>query len=195
MAASFPPSRICSLRQRPWAWEPFSPPSASCGRPRSSNSSISRDHIGLEAMVHMGYPDEKLGRPRRLPLEQVAHLNSWERLWSPSLTVLTLWDSARLSERQTHAGRQDVWSGFHRHGLPGVGDNVAAKSLALSSVSVCAECRLRLLPPVTSGAGVPSPALKPGSKGGFSYCKRQLCFHLGVLAEQRPAHSANSQRL
>ena len=36
------------------------------------------DNIGLEAMVHMGYPDERLGRPRRLPLEQVAHLNSWE---------------------------------------------------------------------------------------------------------------------
>ena len=40
------------------------------------------DHISLEAMVHMGYPDEKLGRPRRLPLEQVAHLNAWETPYS-----------------------------------------------------------------------------------------------------------------
>jgi nitroreductase len=33
-------------------------------------------------MVHMGYPDEKLGRPKRLPLEQVAHLNEWETPYS-----------------------------------------------------------------------------------------------------------------
>jgi nitroreductase len=36
------------------------------------------EHISLEAMVHIGYPDEKLGRPKRLPLDQVAHLNSWD---------------------------------------------------------------------------------------------------------------------
>ena len=36
------------------------------------------EHISLEAMVHLGYPDEQLGRPRRFALEQVAHLNLWE---------------------------------------------------------------------------------------------------------------------
>ena len=35
------------------------------------------DYISLEAMVYVGYPDERLGRPRRLPLEEVAHMNSW----------------------------------------------------------------------------------------------------------------------
>ena len=41
-AASFPPSRTCSWRRRPWAWGHSSPPSASCGRLRSSSSSTSR---------------------------------------------------------------------------------------------------------------------------------------------------------
>lgn len=36
------------------------------------------EHISLEAVVYLGYSDEKLGRPRRRPLEELAHLNDWE---------------------------------------------------------------------------------------------------------------------
>jgi nitroreductase len=31
----------------------------------------------LESMLFVGYPDEKLGKPRRRPIEEMAHLNSW----------------------------------------------------------------------------------------------------------------------
>lgn len=34
-------------------------------------------HIFMEACVFFGYADEKLGRPRRKPLDEVAHLNGW----------------------------------------------------------------------------------------------------------------------
>jgi hypothetical protein len=32
----------------------------------------------LEAAVFLGYGAERLGRGRRLPLDQVAHLNAWD---------------------------------------------------------------------------------------------------------------------
>jgi nitroreductase len=34
-------------------------------------------HIFMESCVFLGYADEKLGRPRRKPLSEVAHLNQW----------------------------------------------------------------------------------------------------------------------
>jgi nitroreductase len=34
-------------------------------------------HIFMESCVFLGYADEKLGRPRRKPLAEVAHLNQW----------------------------------------------------------------------------------------------------------------------
>jgi nitroreductase len=34
-------------------------------------------HIFMEACVFFGYADEKLGKPRRKPLDEVTHLNGW----------------------------------------------------------------------------------------------------------------------
>jgi nitroreductase len=34
-------------------------------------------HIFMESCVFLGYADEKLGRPKRKPLSEVAHLNQW----------------------------------------------------------------------------------------------------------------------
>jgi nitroreductase len=34
-------------------------------------------HIFMECAVFFGYADEKLGRPRRKPLAEVAHMNGW----------------------------------------------------------------------------------------------------------------------
>jgi hypothetical protein len=31
----------------------------------------------MEACVFFGYADEKLGRPRRKPLREVAHIDQW----------------------------------------------------------------------------------------------------------------------
>jgi nitroreductase len=36
----------------------------------------------LESCVFLGYADEPLGRARRKPLREVAHLNDWDRAWS-----------------------------------------------------------------------------------------------------------------
>jgi len=35
-------------------------------------------HIFMECALFFGYADEKLGRPRRKPLSEVAHLNGWD---------------------------------------------------------------------------------------------------------------------
>lgn len=35
----------------------------------------------LEAAVFLGYGDEQLGRPRRKPLGEVAHMNHWDEMW------------------------------------------------------------------------------------------------------------------
>lgn len=35
----------------------------------------------LEACVFLGYADEPLGRPRRKPLREVAHLDHWDTRW------------------------------------------------------------------------------------------------------------------
>lgn len=35
------------------------------------------DYINLVALVYLGYPDEKLGKPRRKPLTEVAHMEAW----------------------------------------------------------------------------------------------------------------------
>jgi nitroreductase len=37
----------------------------------------------LEAGIFIGYPAEKLGRPRRRPIEEVGHDNLWERVYRP----------------------------------------------------------------------------------------------------------------
>jgi hypothetical protein len=34
-------------------------------------------HIFMECCLFFGYADEKLGRPRRKPLAEIAHLNQW----------------------------------------------------------------------------------------------------------------------
>jgi nitroreductase len=36
----------------------------------------------LESCVFLGYADESLGRARRKPLREVAHLNDWDHAWS-----------------------------------------------------------------------------------------------------------------
>ncbi len=40
------------------------------------------EYIQLVAMVYLGYSAEKLGKPRRLPIEQVTRLNSWDTPFS-----------------------------------------------------------------------------------------------------------------
>ena len=35
------------------------------------------DEIDLSAMIYLGYPAESLGKPRRRPLSEISHLNSW----------------------------------------------------------------------------------------------------------------------
>lgn len=40
------------------------------------------EHLQMVAMVYLGYSAEKLGKPRRLPIEQVTRLNSWDTPFS-----------------------------------------------------------------------------------------------------------------
>jgi nitroreductase len=41
----------------------------------------------LESAIFLGYADEDLKRPRRKPLETVAHLDQWDTPWPPSTEV------------------------------------------------------------------------------------------------------------
>jgi nitroreductase len=43
-------------------------------------------HIFMESCVFFGYAEEKLGKPRRKPLSEVAHLNGWETPYQISTT-------------------------------------------------------------------------------------------------------------
>jgi nitroreductase len=41
----------------------------------------------LEAAVFLGYGAEKLGKPRRKPLEEVVHLNDWDVGYEPEVRL------------------------------------------------------------------------------------------------------------
>ena len=34
-------------------------------------------HIFMECAVFLGYADEKLGKPKRIPVQNISHLNRW----------------------------------------------------------------------------------------------------------------------